>query len=197
MASASIHSNSPISVGSDLPSLIFTLLPFPQDDGGAIMDTSMIFITIKRIYIQTNVIYHPYCSKPISQVPALRPKDRLIENIWVVGGQLHWISSANGVFDGLTSGFIEQSKRWKALFVLNFGAELLIFDPVLAWVRRVRTSKNDLAITDSERVIRLSLGVNPNTRFLVEDVFIDERRYMWAMVVLRVCFSFMRHVLDR
>jgi len=162
----------------------------------------MILIAIKSIYIQLYVIYHPYCSITIAQVLALGPKDILVKNIWIVRGQLHWMSGTDGVFDCQSSGFIDQGKAWISLFVLHFCAQLLIFDPVLVWIGRIRTSENDLAITDGERVIRLGLGVNPNRGFMssrigdiVMSMVLNERGHMGAMV-MGIVLTLVRDVLD-
>lgn len=54
------------SVGHDLPALVITFVPVPEDYCGAIMDTSRMLITMKSIHIKMNIIDHPYSSVPIT-----------------------------------------------------------------------------------------------------------------------------------
>lgn len=138
----------------------------------------MVFITVKGIDIEANVINHPHCSITIAQVLALGPQYRLIKNIWIVRYQLDRMSSTNGVLDGLTSGLIDQSKAGKALFILHSYAVLFIFDPVLAWVGRIRRGKNDFSFADCEGVIGLGLGANPNS--------FDSSRFTGVLVMVLV-----------
>lgn len=45
------------------------------------------------------------------------------------------MSGSSGVFDGLTSGFVNQSKAGKPIFILHSCAVLLIFVPVLKSIK--------------------------------------------------------------
>lgn len=78
-----------LTVWNDLPALIIALLPLPEDNFSAIMDPTMVFIPIKSIHIQADVINHPYCTISIAQVLALSPQNRFIKNISIVRNQLH------------------------------------------------------------------------------------------------------------
>lgn len=78
-----------LTVGDNPPSLVISLVPFPKHNGGAITDTTRFLITMKSIYIQANVIDHSYSPVTIPYVLALCPQYRLIQNIWIIGYQLH------------------------------------------------------------------------------------------------------------
>lgn len=166
------------------------------------MHAAVIFITIKCIYIQANVVNHPYCPKTITQILAQSPENGLVKNIRVVRNQLHRMSGTNRVLYSLSGSFIDQSKAGKPLFVLNFCAKLLIFDPVLERIGWIGRRKNDLAVTEGEGVISLSLGENSKSWFLigkfrslVVGVVVNKRWYMGAIVVM-IALAFMRDMLD-
>ena len=76
--------------------------------------------------------------------------------------------SSNGMFNGLTSGFINQRKAGETHFIFHTCAELLIFVPVLEFIRGIRWSKNNFTVSDGEMKIRISFAIDFHSRFLVE-----------------------------
>ena len=74
---------------NDLPSLVVSFVPLPNNNGSAIVNTAMVFVTMTGIEIEAYVVNHPHCSITIAQVLALGPQYRLIKNIWIVRCQLH------------------------------------------------------------------------------------------------------------
>lgn len=76
--------------------------------------------------------------------------------------------SSNGMFNGLTSGFINQRKAGETHFILHTCAEFLIFVPVLELIRGIRWSKNNFTIPDGKMKIRISFAKDFNRRFLEE-----------------------------
>ena len=47
-----------LTVGYNLPLLVFSFLPFPHNNVGAVMNSTWIFVSMKRINIQVNIIHH-------------------------------------------------------------------------------------------------------------------------------------------
>lgn len=125
------NSETHLSVWGDLPSLVISLFPLPENNSGAIMDATMLLLTIKSIPIQANIIDHPYSSVTVTQVLALGPQYRFIKNIWIVRFQLQRMSISNGVLQGQPGSFINQSKGGKALCIFHSSAEPLISVPML------------------------------------------------------------------
>lgn len=73
-----------VTIRCDLPVLVITIVPLPEDYSSAIMHTSRTLITMVSIYIKMNIVDHPDSSMAITQVPALGPQNRLIKIVRIV-----------------------------------------------------------------------------------------------------------------
>lgn len=162
------HRETHSSVGQDLPTLVITFVPIPEDYSSAIMHTSRILVTMISIHIKMNIIDHPYSSVAITQVPALSPQNRLIKIVWIVRYQPNWMSGADGMLNGLTSDLVDQSKSRATLFILHPGTVLLILVPMLVLIAGIRWCKNDLAMANGEGVIWGCFGYNLESGFVRE-----------------------------
>jgi hypothetical protein len=73
-----------LTVGRDLPLLVITFVPVPEDNSSAITHTSRIFIAMKGIHVKLNIVDHPYSFVATTLVFTLSPKNRLIKIVWIV-----------------------------------------------------------------------------------------------------------------
>lgn len=79
--------------GNDLPALVVALSPLPQNEGGSIAHTAMVLVTMECIKVQVDVVHHPDAAVACPNVPALGPKDRLVQGVWIVPGQKNLVGS--------------------------------------------------------------------------------------------------------
>lgn len=73
---------------------------------------------------------------------------------------MHGMGSSHRMLHGFTSGLVYKSKTRMTFFVLHSRAVLLVFVPVLSFIRWIGWSENDLTVSDSQIVVRLRLGIN-------------------------------------
>lgn len=79
----------PLTVGDYLPSLVLALEPLPEDDGGSITDAAVVFVAVEGVEVQADVVDHPNAPEALPRVVALRPQDRLVQVLGVVGDESH------------------------------------------------------------------------------------------------------------
>nr|GME06471.1 hypothetical protein Iba_scaffold4341CG0040 [Ipomoea batatas]GME15586.1 hypothetical protein Iba_scaffold16376CG0010 [Ipomoea batatas] len=78
-----------LTVGNNLPALVVSFCPFPENDCSPIVDTAMVFVTMECIHIEANVVDHPDCLVVVARVMALAPHDRFIKMIRIVWDESH------------------------------------------------------------------------------------------------------------
>lgn len=189
------------SVGQDLPLLVITTVPLPEDNSSAIMYT---FIAVKGIHVKLNIVDHPYSSEATTDVPALRPQNRLIKIVWIVTDQPNWMATTNGMLNCLPSDLVDKRKSMTTLFILHPSTPLLILVPMLILIGGIGRCENNIAATDGERVIWGSFGDNLESWFVGGE---SRRRRIRSSVNLMVdmvnsggrkmrIVDFMRNVVD-
>lgn len=75
-----------LTVSLDLPQLVVSMVPLPEHNVGAVLNT---FVAVKSINVQANVIDHSDCSVAFSEILAHRPQHRFVIGIWIIRHQLH------------------------------------------------------------------------------------------------------------
>jgi len=76
-----------LTVRNNLPPLILSLAPLPEDNGGSIAHSTMVLISMECIKVQVDVVHHSNTSEAFTCVIALSPKDRFIQIIRFVWNQ--------------------------------------------------------------------------------------------------------------
>jgi hypothetical protein len=57
----------------DLPPLVVALAPLPEHDVGAIVDPTVVLVTMEGIKVEVDVVNHPNASESFPNIPALSP----------------------------------------------------------------------------------------------------------------------------
>jgi len=69
----SIKNSSP---RDDLPALVVALAPLPEDNSGAVTDTTMGLVPMKCIKVEVDIVHHANAPEVIPHIPALSPQHR-------------------------------------------------------------------------------------------------------------------------